>query len=1001
MPPSPILFAIIVVETLLAPVVFATEMRTISFHEGTQMVVQMAPAGDRLVAVILGQVWTIDNRRHEARLLTDPLKRPEEYRSAVWSPDSKRILASAFTTSPIQSIEVIDAETGSTREIPRAGVLVADPEWTADGNAILATLRKQGSTQMCKIGLDGGGACTPVAEFTRAVGQIALTGDGKFLAYTSPVAGGKADLWERDLENSNEHKLLEQIRADSHPAYSPDGKWIALHCGDVGRDVCIYDRRSNVLSPLARNVDDLYLERLSWTSDAGQVVYTAAGKIHAVPINGSASHSIEFTASMQVAQRIPVPRMRIAAPGETRQVRGIVDPAISPDGKKIALSALGDLWLITSSTGAATRLTKTIADESQPRWAPDGQQIAYVRSRAGAEKELMLLRLADPGHPRVLRTIAPIDFIWAADGRRIAYRDFRYQPGEGRPFFEKKIGWIDTETGADHPVTYFRADDSSLLGWSSDGRSIVYSAAVLSPESDGPNWSIRSVAASEGPSERQGEVLPVPGALAVNAAWSSGAERAAYSLNGVSFYVRIDSPTERKRLPDLGAHAFSWSSGGLMLLYQVGVDLKLLDTRSGRVLPVRPRLRYTTPQAAPATIIRNARIIDGTASGSQFDGGLWDILIRDGRIARIEPAGRLVSGAASELDAGGRAVLPGLFNLHWHVPWPGTPEVGSAAVALAHGVTFLREMGGNIEPDWVQSLAERIEAGQLRGPHISFVNRVIGMARHSASVDVDPFDKQTVRAQVERAKATGASWMKPYMKIPPVDAEAIELGHAAGVPVTSHFLFGGSLARGLDGKEHAFLYYRGENAIYREDIISAVRAIGTQITPTLAIILLRGVSEPLDSTLLDPAWLSSFYAPSILADARLRLKAWVPIPAQDRVLAMNLENVRRLYDAQVPIPIGTDIAAPWQEMGVPLEMQLYRKAGIPPREIIRLATLEAARCVGVDRDLGSVEVGKLADLVIIDGDPLADFRVLQNPRWVIVGGAIVTPAEIAKSLQRE
>ena len=142
----------------------------------------------------------------------------------------------------------------------------------------------------------------------------------------------------------------------------------------------------------------------------------------------------------------------------------------------------------------------------------------------------------------------------------------------------------------------------------------------------------------------------------------------------MSFYVRIDSPAERKRLPDLGAHAFSWSSGGLMLLYQVGADLKLLDTRSGRVLPVRPRLRYTTPQAAPATIIRNARIIDGTGSRSQFDGGVWDILIRDGRIARIEPAGRLVSAAASEIEAGGRAVLPGLFNLTWDVPWPGTPE---------------------------------------------------------------------------------------------------------------------------------------------------------------------------------------------------------------------------------------------------------------------------------------------------------------------------------------
>lgn len=310
-------------------------------------------------------------------------------------------------------------------------------------------------------------------------------------------------------------------------------------------------------------------------------------------------------------------------------------------------------------------------------------------------------------------------------------------------------------------------------------------------------------------------------------------------------------------------------------------------------------------------------------------------------------------------------------------------------------------MGGSTDPDWVESLAERIDAGELAGPHISFVNRLVGMPRNGTSWDVDAHKRETIQAQVERAAAIGASWVKPYRPILPVDTGAIELGHAAGIPVTSHFLFASSLVRGLDGKEHAFLYYRGETAIYREDIISAVRAIGTQITPTLVVSLLRGVAEPLDAGMLDAPSLASFYAPGILAEARLRLQARTAIPAQDRVLAMNIHNVRSLYDAHVPIPIGTDIAAPWQEMGVPLEMQLYRKAGIPPREIVRLATLEAARCVGVDHDLGSVEVGKMADLVIVQDDPLADFRVLTNPKWVIIGGAMFTPAQLAKIARGE
>lgn len=309
----------------------------------------------------------------------------------------------------------------------------------------------------------------------------------------------------------------------------------------------------------------------------------------------------------------------------------------------------------------------------------------------------------------------------------------------------------------------------------------------------------------------------------------------------------------------------------------------------------------------------------------------------------------------------------------------------------------------------MQSQRERAEAGEILSPRV-FLSA--GMIAEEHGVDgmweraTDPEDPQSVAPEVASLVATGADVIKIRFHNPPLDARVSEASHALGVPLTSHYIFLSTLARGLEGKEHASLYYRDFTAIYRDDVLSALAAGNVCLTPTLVVFpwQLGGRSTlfPLDSTFLNDPALAVLNTPRALARAREALRR----PPSDRtlqfgdgVLRVDLANVRRLEDAGVRLATGTDVPAPWREHGVHLEMELLVMAGLTPLEAIRAATLDAARCLGVERDLGSVEVGKFADLIVVDGDPATDIRDTRRIRWVVLGGRLLSREEILDSVR--
>jgi imidazolonepropionase-like amidohydrolase len=254
-----------------------------------------------------------------------------------------------------------------------------------------------------------------------------------------------------------------------------------------------------------------------------------------------------------------------------------------------------------------------------------------------------------------------------------------------------------------------------------------------------------------------------------------------------------------------------------------------------------------------------------------------------------------------------------------------------------------------------------------------------------------------VDAMVERAAALGFDFIKTYVRLPDLlQKRVIERAHRAGMPVTSHEIYP-AVAYGADGVEHIRGTSRrgfnpkssGLNRTY-EDVRQLLVASGMTITPTIGI---QGGNQLL--TLKDPSWIDDprmrLFPESTTAGARaLRAK---PASAQDLATREALVGVQERLTADLVkrggrVIAGTDSPIIPYGMALLMELEHYARGGMPPTEVIRTATAVAAEAMGLGADLGTVEPGKLADLVIVDGDPSTTITDLRKTRRVIRNGEV-------------
>ncbi|MGB9122218.1 MAG: amidohydrolase family protein, partial [Candidatus Angelobacter sp.] len=402
-----------------------------------------------------------------------------------------------------------------------------------------------------------------------------------------------------------------------------------------------------------------------------------------------------------------------------------------------------------------------------------------------------------------------------------------------------------------------------------------------------------------------------------------------------------------------------------------------------------------TAQPASVTAIVGGRLIDGTGKPA-IENSV--VILQNGKIAAAGPAASTpVPQGAQIVDAHGKSVLPGLWEMHAHFE-----QVEWGPIYLATGVTTARDVGN--EREFIVAARDAIAAGKGIGPRLVMAGVVDGSGPFSLGV-IRVDTPEQAREQVQKYKAAGFQQIKIYSSVKPdilkiVTAEA----HRLGMTVTGHIPFGMNAIQGIeDGMDQINhveyltpLMVDPKSQTIDPDAPNVKKVINLLlehhivVDPTLA--LMEVILHPLDHPI-------SGFEPGILRVAPELREALetMGVPPQKgeqmaAVFRSMVATVRVLHQAGVPIVAGTDQTVPG--FSLDREIELHVEAGFTPMEAIQSATLVAARAMGMEKDSGTIEPGKRADVILVDGNPLENISDIRKVSAVFAAGKMYQPAAL-------
>ncbi|HEY0476924.1 MAG TPA: amidohydrolase family protein, partial [Kofleriaceae bacterium] len=431
---------------------------------------------------------------------------------------------------------------------------------------------------------------------------------------------------------------------------------------------------------------------------------------------------------------------------------------------------------------------------------------------------------------------------------------------------------------------------------------------------------------------------------------------------------------------------------------------------AARAARLAGQLAHRPPAAGLA--ITHARLFDSERRTVVPDA---TVVVVGDRITAVGDARTPIPAGARVIDARGKTLIPGLWDMHVHL----FDDHGT--LQLASGITAVRDLGNDI--DGLAARVARFDAGTEIGPHVLRAGLIDGPGPLAAPTGVLAGTPEEAIAAVQKYADAGYVQAKIYSSVQPTLVPVIaRAAHDRGLRVSGHIPTGMNAAQaveaGYDEIQHVNFLFLQFLAGPEDDTRTPLRF--TRVAERAADLDLAGpeVQKFLDllvahHTVLDPT-LATFHAmfvadpgdlDPILLPYEKRLPAQVargahngglPAPGGQRAkfrasYAALLRMIKAAWDRKITIIAGTDSIA---GLSLPHELELYVQAGIPPADVLSLATLGAARVMGKDREAGSIAVGKRADLVLIDGDPTRDISSVRNTTAVVCRGVVYDPGEL-------
>ncbi len=955
----------------------------LTLREGTSMAAALSPDGRTVVVDLLGALWTLPVEGGPARrVLADGY----DAHAPAWSPDGRRIAFQAYHRDT-WNIWTMNADGSDLRQLTSGPFDDREPHWSPDGARIAFSSDRGGSYDIWQL-VVASGDVRRVTNGTANESMPAWSPDGREIAFVSDRE--PRGIYARQVESGVERALAADAGVLYMPSWAPDGKTIAY----VAVDAAATRLMAGGVN-VADAGEDVFPFRPQWMS-AGEWLYTADGVVKR-RARGSAARTVPFAAEVAFTRAPFTPARRNFAPEGPQPVRGLMHPAISPDGSTIAFAALGDLWLVATAEPSPEprRVTNDVFIETNPVWAPDGRSLAYSSDRDGAVA-LWVHDLAAATDRRIAAdgTTAA----WSPDGSRLAYLDS-----------DSQLRVVQVANREQRQV-HGRIFEPGRPSWSPDGKAVVMSA--LKPYStrfrEGTNQVLWVAVEPDTTPDGRAAFAPdrwmdpIPHKSVgmrenLGPVWAPNGREMAAIVDGflTTYPVGRDgvaSGPPRRVSTDL-ASSPSWTTDSRRLLYQAADRFRLVDLVDGRTRDVAPRFSWTAAPPPGTTTIHAGRLFTARA-GAGLETAM-DVVVEGARIVSVAPH-RDDQHRGTVIDASNATVLPGLIESHTHL----VKAFGEAQgrIWLSFGVTTVRNPATNAFEG--QEEREAVLSGARVGPRVLTTGEPLDGSRvyYPGGVALD--GGGLVDLQLARAQQLGFDFIKTYVRLPDLlQQRIIEGAHRAGMPVTSHEIYP-AVAYGADGVEHVRgTSRRGYSPKMSElrrsyaDVVQLLTASGMTITPTITI---QGGFQVL--TARDPWWVSDarvtrLFPPSVAAAGKALVAA--PPSAATQAAREALVTPQERFVAAVVAGGGKVIAgtdSPINPYGVALlsELEHYVRGGLTPAEAIRAATAVPAEAMGLGADLGTIEAGKLADLVVVDGNPLAAITDLRRTRVVVVGGVAHT-----------
>lgn len=1002
--------------------------------EGTWMNIDIAPDGKTIAFDLLGDIYTMPIAGGTATNISSGLAYEVQPR---FSPSGEHI---AFTSDRAggDNIWIMKTDGSDKRQVTKESFrLMNNPTWSPDGRYIAAkkhftTGRSLGTGEIWLYHLGGGGGVAlverPNENHQKELGEPVYSPDGEYIYYTRNVSSGGQFIYAQDSNTSlfeierYEMKTGDIETAVSGPggsvraAPSPDGELIAFVRRERGKSkLYLKELRSGVERKVYDDLDQDMQEtwgvqgvypNMDWTPDGQSLVFWAGGKIINLNVATGAAKEIPFRVT-DTRDVIDPPRPQIDVAPDRFETKMPRFAAVSPNGRQVVFESLGKLYIKALPNGAPRRLTRLPETENElfPAWSADGSKIVFV---SWNDETLGTIHT-------VANTGAAMRALTAEPGH---YRRPRFSPDGSMIVFEKGSGgyltsgdWSETtgiyrlQTAGLRTMTkvkgsgsspHFAADNDRIFMTMGGGGS----QSLVSVDLNGQDK--RTHASAELVTEYQvapnGEyvafrenysayVMPLtPGPQSLGAG-SGGSDTTVIKASGDGA-LYLNWAGDNRLFWSLGPTLFSAALDDMIPSLPASEDD---DDEQGFEPPTEGVSLSRTVTAAKPTgsvAITGARIV--TMQGD--DGGVIEdgVIVLDGnRIAAVGAADDVsIPAGARRVDGAGKTIIPGLIDAHAHGGQGADdiiPHQNWLAVAhLAFGVTTVHDPSNRASHIFAAS--ERQRAGRYLAPRLFSTGEIVyGAKAPGFYAQIDSIED--ARAHVKRLKKQGAHSIKNYNQPrrdqrQQVVAAAIE-ENIAVVPEGGS-LFNMDMSLIADG--NTTVEHNIPQAKLYEDVLSFYAATKVAYTPTLVVTYGGLAGDPywrFKTNVWEHPILSNHVPPHVLQPKSVRA---TKAPEGDFVDQVAAAAAKELADRGVKVSIGAHgqeegLAAHW-------EMWSFARGGMSPLEALKTATIWPAEALGFDKDLGTLEEGKLADLVILTENPLDDIRNSDKIEHVMINGRL-------------